>query len=74
MAVVCFANICLWQMIIFKNKIFSHHLPKSAIFDCNSPTSVTSQLQRPFDSCFGKFKIGFPFSAVRFQSILACIL
>ena len=48
-AIVCCCNSlplpdnCLWKYL------FSHYQPKPTIFDCNSLTSVTSQLLPPFE-------------------------
>ena len=50
--VVCCANQCACKAIVSENKFSPHCFPTPTIFDCNNPTSVTSQLQRPFDSQF----------------------
>ena len=46
------ANQCACKAIVSENKFSPHCFPTPTIFDCNNPTSVTSQLQRPFDSQF----------------------
>ena len=44
------ADNCACKMIASKNKFSPHHSPTPTIFDCNSPTSVTSRLLPPFES------------------------
>ena len=44
------ANLCACKTIVSENVFSPHYFPIPTIFDCNTLTSVTSQLQRPFES------------------------
>ena len=49
-AVVCYCNYLSLQNAVSENKFSPLHFLKPTIYDCNSHTSVTSQLLRPFES------------------------
>ena len=64
--VVCCANYCLCVTIVLENKFLPHCFPISTIFDCNSPTSVASQLLRPFEpKCYSPYSPYSPYNPYR---------